>query len=95
MRGRAGPVTEISAFASTDRDIGNRLFSVQSAGTRLCLQGVHSGEPGRNGLGKIASLSQHSGRNGIIFVLYVLYFHLRRMGISFSSLVKLQESRQS
>ena len=56
LRGRAGPVTEISAFVT------GMKFSHMNTPARW---------PGWNILDKIASLSQHSGQNGMILVLYV------------------------
>ena len=61
MRGRAGPVTEISVFATDISVTGMKIFpyenSISVTGTKL--------------FNKIVSLSQHGGRNGIILVLYV------------------------
>ena len=56
MRGRAGPLTEISVFAA-----GMKIFPYEHSSPVI----------ERNFLIKIASLSQHSGQNGIILVLYV------------------------
>ena len=46
--------------------------------------------PGRNFLDKMASLSQHNAKNGILFVLYVC---ISTLGVcELALLVKLQES---
>ena len=62
MRGRAGPVTEISVFATEISVTGMKIFpydhSSPVTGTKLFQN-------------KMASPSQHSGQNGIIVVLYV------------------------
>ena len=58
MRGRAGPVTEISVFATDISVAGMKIMNTPAR------------SPGRNFLNKIASLSQHIGQNGIILVLY-------------------------
>ena len=61
MRGRAGPVTEISVFATNISVTGMKIFPYEPSspvtGTKLFL--------------KIASLSQHLGQNDIILDLYV------------------------
>ena len=57
MRGRAGPVTEISVFATDISVTGMEIFAYE-----------HFSETFLN---KVASLSQHIGQNGIILVLYV------------------------
>ena len=55
MRGRAGPVTEISVFAT-------------EISVRLSHMNTPAQWPGRNFLNKIASLGQQSG---IVLILYV------------------------
>ena len=61
MRGRAGPVTEISVLAT----------EISVTGVKISHMNTPAGWPGRNFLNKIASLSQHSGQNGISLVLYI------------------------
>ena len=75
MRGRAGPVTEISVFAT----------DISVTGMKISHMNTPARSPGRNFLNKIASLSQHIVQNGIILVLYV--FPLRSMRIIFISKV--------
>ena len=60
-RGRAGPVTEISVFATEISVTGMKISHINTPARW----------PGGNFLNKIASLSQHSGQNGIILVLYI------------------------
>jgi len=62
MRSRAGPVTEISIFVTEISVTGMKIFPYE-----------HSSPGDRDEtliFDKIASLSQHSGQNGIISVLY-------------------------
>ena len=61
MIGRAGPVTEISVFV-TEISVTRMKISHMNTPAR---------RPGQNFLNKIASLSQLSGQNGIILVLYI------------------------
>ena len=63
MRGRAGPVTEVSVFATDILVTGMKIFPYN------WLQPGDRDETFSSD--KIASLSQHSGENGIIYVLYV------------------------
>ena len=57
MRGRAGPVTEISVFATEISVTRMKIFPARW--------------PGRNIFDKIALLSPDSDQNGIILALYV------------------------
>ena len=68
------------------RDLGNR-------GEILSYEHSCLGGPGRNFLDKIASLSQHSGRNGII--LCCLYFHLSICPIRFVMSVEVRKETDS
>ena len=61
MRGRAGPLNEISVFATEISVTGMKIFPYEHS----------SSLTERNFLIKIASLSQHSGQNGTILLLYV------------------------
>ena len=61
MRGQAGPVTEISVFATEISVTGMKISHVNTPARW----------PGQNISHKIASLSPDSGQNGIILVLYV------------------------
>ena len=61
MRGRDGLLTEILVFATEISVTGMKIFPYEHS----------SPVTERNFLIKIASLSQHSGQNGIILVLYV------------------------
>ena len=63
MRGRAGPLTEISVFATEISVTGMKIFPYEHSSF-----GDHTKLFNKN---KIASRSQHSGQNGIILVLYV------------------------
>ena len=61
MRSRAGLVTVISFFATEILVTGIKIFPYE-----------HSSQGNRDEtFRQIASLSQHSAKNGIIFVLYV------------------------
>ena len=62
MRSRAGPVTEISDFATQISVTGMNYFPYEH---------FSPGDRDQTFFDKIASQSQHSGRNGIIFVWYV------------------------
>ena len=73
MRGRAGLVTEISVFATETSVTGMKIFPYEHSSPVTGMKHF------RQKL--IASLSQHSGQNGIILVLYV--FHFRSMQNSF------------
>ena len=63
MRGRAGPVTEISIFATEISVTGMKTFPYEHSspvtGTKHFRRNT-----------KLASLSPDSGQNGIILVLY-------------------------
>ena len=61
MRGRAGPVSEISVFATEISVTGIKIFPDEHS----------SPVTGTNIFDKIASLSPDSGQNGIILALYV------------------------
>ena len=61
MRGRAGPVTEISVFTTEVSVSGMKTFSYEHS----------SPVTGTKHFGQIASLSSDSGQNGIILVSYM------------------------
>ena len=61
MRGRAGPVTEISVFATEISVTGLKIFSYEHS----------SPVTGTKHFRQKASLSSDSGQNGTILVLYV------------------------
>ena len=64
MRGRAGPVTEISVFAT----------EISVTGMKISHMNTPARWPGRNIFDKMASLSPDSGQKGIILVLYEFPF---------------------
>ena len=64
MRGRAGPVTEISVFATEISVTGMKILRYEHS----------SPVTGRKIFDKIASRSPDSGQKGIILVLYVFPF---------------------
>ena len=61
-RSRAAPVTEISDFATDISVMGTKIFPYKRSSP---------GDRDETFFDKIASLTQRSGRNGIIFVWYV------------------------
>ena len=62
MSGRAGPVTEISVFATEISVTGMKIFPYEHSSPVTGKKNIFD---------KIASLSPDSGQNGIILVLYV------------------------